>query len=248
MSTPEPALIRPDWPAPARVRAVSTTRIGGVSRGTYASLNLGARGDDEPARVAENRARLAAAAGCPPPAWLDQVHGTAVAHPTRENAAEPRADAATTDRPGLSCIVLTADCLPLLLCDRGGRRVAAAHAGWRGLAAGVIERTVAALGGEPGELLAWLGPCIGPDAFEVGPEVRAAFVEADAGAESCFKPGEGDRCFANLRGLARRRLAAAGVDAVTASAACTYGEPDRFFSHRRDGPCGRMATLVWLAD
>ena len=248
MSTPEPALIRPDWPAPARVRAVSTTRIGGVSRGPYASLNLGARGDDEPARVAENRARLAAAAGCPPPAWLDQVHGTAVAHPTRENAVEPRADAATADRPGLSCVVLTADCLPLLLCDRGGRRVAAAHAGWRGLAAGVIERAVAAFDGEPGELLAWLGPCIGPDAFEVGPEVRAAFVEADSGAEGCFKPGEGDRCFADLRGLARRRLAAAGVDAVTASAACTYGEPDRFFSHRRDGPCGRMATLVWLAD
>jgi YfiH family protein len=126
--------------------------------------------------------------------------------------------------------------------------VAAAHAGWRGLAAGVIERAVAAFDGEPGELLAWLGPCIGPDAFEVGPEVRAAFVEADSGAEGCFKPGEGDRCFADLRGLARRRLAAAGVDAVTASAACTYGEPDRFFSHRRDGPCGRMATLVWLAD
>ena len=248
MSTAEPALIRPDWPAPARVRAVSTTRIGGVSRGPYASLNLGARGNDEPARVAENRARLAAAAGCPPPAWLDQVHGTAVAHPTRENAAEPRADAATTDRPGLSCIVLTADCLPLLLCDRGGRRVAAAHAGWRGLAAGVIERTVAALGVNPGELLAWLGPCIGADAFEVGPEVRAAFVEADTGAGDCFRPGEGDRSFADLRGLARRRLAAAGVDAVTASAACTYHEPDRFFSHRRDGPCGRLATLIWLAD
>jgi hypothetical protein len=239
-------LIRPDWPAPAGVRAVSTTRIGGVSRGPYASLNLGARGDDDPARVAANRARLAAAAGCPPPAWLEQVHGTAVAHPAPADAAEPRADAATADRPGLSCVVLTADCLPVLLCDRGGRRVAAAHAGWRGLAAGVVERTVAALGGAPGELLAWLGPCIGPDAFEVGPEVRAAFLAADPGAGECFGPGAGDRFYADLRGLARRRLAAAGVDAVTASAACTYREPDRFFSYRRDGPCGRMATLVWL--
>jgi YfiH family protein len=248
VSAAGPVLIRPDWPAPTRVQAVSTTRIGGVSRGPYASLNLGARGGDDPARVAANRARLAAAAGCPPPAWLDQVHGTAVARPTPAAAAEPRADAATADRPGLSCVVLTADCLPVLLCDRGGRRVAAAHAGWRGLAAGVIERTVAALGGNPDEVLAWLGPCIGADAFEVGPEVRAAFVDGDPGASDCFTPGDGDRSFADLRGLARRRLRAAGVAAVTASTACTYGEPDRFFSHRRDGPCGRMATLVWLAD
>ena len=144
MSADGPVLIRPDWPAPARVRAVSTTRLGGVSRGPYASLNLGARGADDPARVAENRTRVAAATGCPPPAWLDQVHGTAVARPARADAGEPRADAATADRPGVACVVLTADCLPVLLCDRGGHRVAAAHAGWRGLAAGVVEATVAA--------------------------------------------------------------------------------------------------------
>lgn len=248
MTTAELPLIRPDWPAPARVRAVSTTRVGGVSRGPYASLNLGTRGDDDAARVAENRSRLALAAACPPPAWLEQVHGTAVARPRAPDISEPQADAAIAEGPGTSCVVLTADCLPVLLCDRGGRRVAAAHAGWRGLAAGVLERTVAGFGGDPGELLAWLGPCIGPDAFEVGPEVRAAFVAADPGAGGCFIPGNGDRYFADLRGLARRRLAAAGVPAVSATAACTYHESDRFFSYRRDGPCGRMATLIWLVD
>jgi hypothetical protein len=240
-------LIIPDWPAPAGVRALSTTRSGGVSGGPYASLNLGARTADESGRVAENRRRLVAAAGCPPPAWLEQVHGTAVTPLTGPPTAEARADAAHTRDPGVACVVLTADCLPVLLCDRAGSRVAAAHAGWRGLAAGVLEHTIAALETDPTRLIAWLGPCIGPRAFEVGPEVRAAFLAADAAAAADFTPGRGDRWHADLRGLARRRLAAAGVTAVSASAHCTHDEPGRFFSHRRDGPCGRMATLVWLA-
>jgi YfiH family protein len=251
VTAPEPPLIRPDWPAPARVRAVSTTRLGGVSTGPWTSLNLGARTDDEPDHVAENRRRLASASGCPPPAWLAQVHGRNVVElelPPAAAGPQPEADASVTGRPGVACVVLSADCLPVLFCDRAGTRVAAAHAGWRGLAAGVLEATLERLGAAPAETLAWLGPCIGPAAFEVGPEVRRAFLETDAGAAAAFVRGRGDRWHADLRGLARRRLAAAGVHRVGASDACTASEPGRFFSHRRDGPCGRMATLIWLAD
>ena len=249
MTSASPRLIRPGWPAPAAVRAVSTTRAGGVSEGPWATLNLGALTADDPARVEANRRRLAAAADCPPPAWLAQVHGTAVVEltgPPAPGAEPPVADASVAHGPGVACAVLTADCLPVLFCDRAGTRVGAAHAGWRGLAAGVVEATVAALGAPPGELIAWLGPCIGTRAFEVGPEVRAAFLDADPGAAAAFLPGRGDRWHADLRALARRRLAALGVGRVSASEACTLSEPDRFFSHRRDGPCGRMATLVWL--
>lgn len=251
MTPPALPLIRPDWPAPTRVRAVSTTRDGGVSTGAWASLNLGGQTDDDPARVAENRRRLAAAAGCPPPVWLRQVHGTGVvelAGPPPRGSAAPVADAAVTGAAGRACAVLTADCLPVLLCDRAGTRVGAAHAGWRGLAAGVVEAALAALAVPPDSVLAWLGPCIGPAAFEVGPEVRDAFLAADPAAAPAFVAGRGDRWHADLRRLARRRLRAAGVTAIGASDACTASEPRRFFSHRRDGPCGRLATLIWLAE
>lgn len=240
-------LIRPDWPAAPRVRAVSTTRMGGVSEGPWRSLNLADRGGDDPERVAANRARLAAAAGCPPPAWLEQVHGTDVAVLAGPPAAPPRADAAVTDRPGLACAVLTADCLPVLLCDRAGTRVAAAHAGWRGLQAGVLEQTVARFDDDPADLLAWLGPAIGPDRFEVGGEVREAFMASHRSAREFFRPStRRDHWLADLYGLARLRLAAIGVTRVSGGEHCTVSDARRFFSYRRDGITGRMATLVWL--
>jgi YfiH family protein len=240
-------LIRPDWPAPARVRACSTERAGGVSAVPYDSLNLGARAGDRPADVAENRRRLAAAAECPAPVWLDQVHGPDVVRLGCAPAREPAADASVTGETTVTCAILTADCLPVLLCDRAGTRVGAAHAGWRGLAAGVVEAAVSAMDRPAGDLLAWLGPCIGPTAFEVGPEVRAAFLAGDPAAGADFRPGQGDRFYADLRALARRRLLDCGVRDVSASTDCTLEDAGRFFSHRRDGPCGRMATLIWLA-
>ncbi len=237
----------PDWPAPAGVRAVTTTRRGGASEGPYAAFNLAAHVGDDPARVAVNRAALRARLALPAePAWLAQVHGTTVvdANP-RDNP--PEADASVADRPGVVCAVLTADCLPVLFCTRDGTLVAAAHAGWRGLAAGVLEATVRALGGPPGELLAWLGPGIGPDAYEVGPEVREAFVCADPRAADAFAQGKrADRWLADMYALARLRLASAGVTAVYGGGLCTYRDRERFFSYRRDGATGRMATLAWL--
>ncbi|NKN33946.1 peptidoglycan editing factor PgeF [Marichromatium bheemlicum] len=237
--------IRPDWPAPAAVRALVTTRSGGVSQGPYASLNLATHVGDDPARVARNRALLRQHAGLPSePLWLDQVHGCVVADDAA--ALGCQADAAVSAWPGRVCAVLTADCLPLLLCDREGTRVAAVHAGWRGLAGGVIERTLAALALEPSRLLAWLGPAIGPSAFEVGPEVRARFVDLDVAAADAFRPGRAGRWLADLFMLARQRLVAAGVPAVYGGGQCTHIDPQRFFSYRRDGTTGRMASLIWL--
>lgn len=239
-------LIVPDWPAPENVRAVSTTRAGGVSRGSYATLNLGARVGDDPAAVAENRRRLAIGAALPAePAWLRQVHGVAVAEAARWDS-PVEADAAFAHRPGVVCAVLTADCLPVLLCSRHGTVAAAAHAGWRGLAEGVLETVIARLDTAPGDLIAWLGPAIGRASFEVGPEVRERFLDRDPGAEECFLPGRGDRCFADLAGLARRRLLSAGLESIHGGNLCTYRDRRRFFSYRRDGECGRMATLIWL--
>jgi len=242
--------IVPAWDAPAEVAALMTTRKGGVSAGVHASLNLGANvGDDERA-VAENRRRLCALLPAPP-RWLRQVHGADVVVQRAEAASEPAvADAAVTRERGVVCAVQVADCLPVLLADRDGTAVGIAHAGWRGLAAGVVERTVATigdLGADAGRLVAWLGPCIGPLAFEVGPEVRAAFLATDAGADACFAPGVPGKWLADLRGLARRRLAACGVHAIAASDACTVADAARFYSWRRDRGGGRMAALVWLA-
>jgi len=237
--------IAPDWPAPANVRAAMTTRMGGVSAGRYASLNLATHVGDDPAAVAENRRRLRAALALPAePAWLTQVHGRDVARLPGPMPAS--ADAAVTFDKGTVCAVLVADCLPVLLAGRRGDCVGIAHAGWRGLAAGVIEATVAALAAGPGELLAWLGPCIGPQAFEVGPEVREAFVAHDAAAARDFRAGHAGKFFADLPSLARRRLEACGVSEIHGGGLCTHADPARFFSYRRDGETGRMAALIWL--
>lgn len=243
----EDALIRPDWPAPAAVRAVSTTRRGGVSGDIYATLNLGFGGGDNPAAVRENRRRLYAALALPqPPAWLSQVHGNKVVDAAA--VSEPvTADASVCRRRGKACVVQTADCLPVLLCDRAGTAVAAAHAGWRGLACGVLTATVAALAIAPDRLIAWLGPAIGPRAFEVGPEVRAAFLELDHSNVGCFRRGRDDRWLADIYGLARVQLARSGVTAVYGGGRCTVNEPDMFHSYRRAGKAsGRMASLIWL--
>lgn len=240
-------LIQPDWPVPARVRAWSTTRRGGLSEGPFSSLNLGDHVGDDPGHVLRNRARLRDWLDLPAePLWLNQVHGCEVAQAS-EAPGGCCADAAVANVPGMVCAVMTADCLPVLLCDRQGGAVAAAHAGWRGLAAGVLDRAVEGLGVSPGEVLAWLGPAIGPGAFEVGPEVRDQFITADPGTALSFRAGHGDRWWADLYRLARRRLEMVGVTAVFGGGYCTYSDPDRFFSFRRDGTTGRMASLIWLA-
>lgn len=240
--------IQPGWPAPPHVRALSTARTGGVSIGPFASLNLGDHVGDRPEAVAENRRRLAEAAGLPrAPAWLRQVHGTGVVNVTPDSSPGAEADAATAFQAGAVCAVLTADCLPVLFTCRPGRRVAAAHAGWRGLAAGVLEAVISHMDEDPAELLAWIGPGIGPSAFEVGPEVREAFVVPDAACDIYFTAGVGDHWFADLPGLTRHRLEKAGVTSVFGGNYCTFSDAKNFFSYRRDGQCGRMATLIWIS-
>lgn len=244
MSAPE--CLVPDWPVPVGVRAVMTTRRGGVSVGSYASLNLATHVGDDGLAVAANRHRLRHALGLPAePAWLEQVHGTAVAVLEREHAGP--ADAAVTFMRGQVCAVLVADCLPVFLASRAGDRVGVAHAGWRGLAAGVVEASVAALDCEPGSLVAWLGPSIGPEAFEVGSEVRKVFLDSDPEAAGAFRVGREGRYLADLPALARRRLAALGIRDVRGGGLCTHADPARFYSYRRDGVTGRMAALAWLA-
>jgi YfiH family protein len=226
---------------------MSTTRQGGVSAGPFASLNLAERVGDHAAAVAENRRRLAARAAMPTePAWLRQVHGVAVTEAGLETGSPVAADASFVRRPGPVCAVLTADCLPVLFASRRGTVVAAAHAGWRGLAAGVLEAVIDRLGEPSSDLLAWLGPAIGPNSFEIGPEVRDRFMDLDPGCAVCFRPGRDDRWFADLAELARRRLRAAGLMSIHGGGLCTYADRERFFSYRRDGECGRMASLIWL--
>lgn len=243
------APIIPGWPAPPRVRAYSTTRVGGVSAPPFDSLNLSFSSGDDPDNVRKNRARLISALGLPePPRWLKQVHGTRVVDADLA-VNHPQADASTSNQSRRVLAVTTADCVPVLICDRGGREVAAAHAGWRGLAAGILEQTVAALKSEPSQLLAWLGPGIGPDTFEVGPEVRDAFVAADPEAVCAFRKRNADRLLADLYQLARRRLQRAGIQAVFGGEYCTYSDSAQFFSYRRDGKrSGRMGTFIWLED
>ncbi|EGV51753.1 peptidoglycan editing factor PgeF [Candidatus Endoriftia persephone] len=239
-------LIRPDWPAPANVRAAITCRAGGVSLSPYASLNLGDHVGDDPLAVATNQQRLAVALSLPAePLWLTQVHGCAVAD--LEDARRGcEADAAFADRPDRVCAVLTADCLPLLLCDQQGERICAVHAGWRGLASGVIEAALRRMGRPGSELLAWLGPAIGPERFEVGAEVREAFVAHADEAAIAFRPAEQGKWLADIYRLARQRLAAFGVGFVGGGDYCTVSDPKRFYSYRRDGVTGRMASLIWL--
>jgi YfiH family protein len=228
------------------VSAASSTRLGGLSQAPFASLNLGDHVGDAPELVAANRHLLNRALGLPgEPRWLKQVHGCCV---QRGGDEDPEADAAWSNRPGEVCVVMTADCLPVLLCDAQGTEVAAVHAGWRGLCDGVIEATLGQFSAAPGQLLAWLGPAIGPDAFEVGPEVRAAFLAKDADAALAFRPGAGNRWLADIFLLARQRLNKAGVHQVFGGGLCTYNDPQRFFSYRRDGVTGRMATLIWLEE
>lgn len=243
------AWLRPQWPAPQNVRALVTTRAGGVSTGPYASLNLGAYVGDDPAALAENRRRLRTRAQLPDePVWLRQVHGREVVELNADSAPGIEADGAVTGTIGVVCAVLTADCLPVLFCNRTGSRVGVAHAGWRGLASGVLEACVDALGERPEELRAWLGPAIGPSAFEVGDEVLEAFVARHPVAQSAFVPSPSGRWLADLYLLARLRLAACGVSSVFGGGYCTYSDTQRFYSYRRERTSGRMASLVWLCD
>ncbi|MFZ3183004.1 MAG: peptidoglycan editing factor PgeF [Pseudomonas sp.] len=233
----------PDWPAPARVKACVTTRVGGISQPPFDSFNLGDHVEDDPHSVSINRQRLQAAIGCSP-AWLRQVHGIQVVAADSGQILE--ADASYSAAGGVACAVLTADCLPVLFCDRAGTRVAAAHAGWRGLVGGVLEATVQAMALPAEQLLAWLGPAIGPAAFEVGGEVREAFVSKHPQAEAAFVPSLNQgRFMADIYALARIRLAACGVAAVYGGGFCTVSDP-RFYSYRRAAHTGRFASLVWL--
>ncbi len=241
-------MIRPEWPAPAGVKAVTTTRTeGGASRGAYADFNLALHVGDVADAVQQNRRRLRQVLALPAePVWLDQVHGQ-VAIDAAGAGNTPAADASFSFRPGAVCTVLTADCLPVLFCDRSATRVAAAHAGWRGLAGGVLEQTVAALQCAPGGLLAWLGPAIGPRHFEVGEEVREAFVSAHREAAQAFERRPGGSYLADLYQLAKIRLQAAGVEAIYGGGFCTCAEPERWYSYRREHTTGRMASLIWLS-
>lgn len=233
----------PDWPAPAGVKACVTTRAGGVSLAPFDSLNLGDHVEDSLGAVLENRRRLTAAFDIQP-AWLRQVHGVVVVKADPGQIAE--ADGSWTDTPGIACTAMTADCLPALFCNKAGTRVAAAHAGWRGLAAGVLEAAAESLDTAPADVLVWLGPAIGPKAFEVGPEVREAFVQQHPQTAQAFVPSHNPGKFlADIYQLARLRLAARGITAVYGGGLCTVTDP-RFFSYRRSPRTGRFASLIWL--
>ena len=247
--------LMPDWPAPANVRALVTTRSGGVSAAPFDSLNLAFHVGDEAGAVVENRRRLFTAlnelAPCGPPQWLQQVHGTTVveafSEPRKRAQYFPEADAVTTTHRGLPCVVMTADCLPVFFASETGTRVAVAHAGWRGLCQGVLENMLEKFD-SPAEVLCWLGPAIGPSAFEVGAEVREAFLAASATAESAFTPaGEAGKYLADLYELARQRLTAAGVGFVGGGGLCTVSDAERFYSFRRESRTGRMASVIWIA-
>lgn len=248
-----PQYIEPDWPAPERVVALSTTRAGGYSRGAYRGLNLGHHVNDDADAVVANRrllqAELPVDSGI---SWLTQIHGTTVISAGGEQT-YPRADGVWTAQSGLVCAVLSADCLPVLLCDKKGSAVAAVHAGWRGLVSGIVETSVASMPAKPSDMLAWLGPAIGPAAFEVGPEIRERFLAGAAEdvqerIDRCFSPSPGldGHFLADLYALARIRLAACGVSHVYGGELCTLSDPERFYSYRRDGQTGRMATLIYL--
>ena len=237
--------IYPDWPAPASVKALQTTRLGGVSAAPYNSLNLGLHVGDDPVRVNHNRQLLAPFMPSEP-VWMEQVHGIEVAN---ADAADCRvvADAAIARKRGSVCVVMTADCLPVLLCDDAGSVVAAAHAGWKGLVAGVIEATVKEMDTAPQQLMAWLGPTIGAHAFEVGEDVRSAFMAHAAAAAAAFVPLAAEGKYrADIVRLARHRLNALGISRVYGGTFCTYHQKDRFYSYRRDGVTGRMGTFIWL--
>ena len=235
--------IIPDWPAPKNVKALQTTRAGGISLAPYDALNLGMHVKDNPLHVAQNRQMLSQFLPSEP-VWLKQVHGIKVVDAATESC-EPEADASFTTRPNVVCVTMTADCLPVLLCDQAGTRVAAVHAGWRSLCDGVIESAVKEMQTEGKELMAWLGPAIGPQAFEVGAEVRAQFMQNDAEAESAFK-AHGDKYLGDLYQIATQRLNKLCITQIYGGGLCTFSDEARFYSFRRDGETGRMGTLIWL--
>lgn len=236
--------IVPDWPAPAHVKAFVTTRAGGVSRPPFDALNLADHVGDAPADVASNRDLLNVLLPTQP-LWLRQVHGN-LAVAVESAIAGSEADASYASKPGVVCAVLTADCLPLLICDRRGSKVAAVHAGWRGLSNGVVENAIAAMRVPPPELLVFLGPAIGPTAYEVGEDVRDVFIDDDEQALTAFMPTANGKWLANLYELAQLRLRRIGVEEIYGGELCTYSDSERFFSYRRDGTTGRMAALIWL--
>lgn len=238
----------PDWHLPSGVEAWQTCR--GIGPMPYGGFNLGQHVGDDPAMVTANRNHLLAVLPAQP-VWLNQVHGTRVLElPTASNEVSLEADAVMTNAPGVVCAVMTADCLPVLLADKAGRVVGAAHAGWRGLAAGVLEALVhkmtASVHGQPEDLLAWLGPAIGPAVFEVGDDVRDAFVSLDAANGTYFKSGAAGKWLADLPGIATAKLTAMGLSTITPSGCCTYTQSDRFYSFRRDQVTGRTATMIWI--
>lgn len=247
MSTDLP-LITPNWPAPAHIHAVCTTRIGGISQPPYDSLNLGDHVGDDPTAVAQNRHMLSQALTLPsPPCWITQVHGTRAIN-TQNWQAGDEADASYATTSNAVCAVMTADCLPILLCDKQGHYVAAIHAGWRGLADGIIEATIAQAPCEPSQILAWLGPAIGPQSFEANDDVRDIFLSQQPADETGFTPLQEQKWLVDMYHIARHRLATMGVSDVYGEADCTVRNPDRFFSFRRDGETGRMASLIWIAE
>lgn len=246
------AFLSPVWPAPERLRSCTTLRHGdGVSPPPFDDFNLGLRCGDDPANALANRQRLRESFGLPnEPVWLNQVHGKTVLRISQNPQAgtpEPEADAAVTDRDCVVLAILTADCLPVLFCDDQSLEVGAAHAGWRGLAAGILEATVATMQCEPDHIMAWLGPAAGPASYEIGEDVRSAFVDADPRAAKAFTATRPGHWLVDLPMLARRRLKAAGVREVFGGSEDTIADAGRFFSHRRDGRTGRMATLAWLS-
>lgn len=234
-------MIIPEWPAPKSVKSLQSTRLSGVSCGPYQGLNLGDHVGDLPEAVAANRQAFLQQAGITNAQWLSQVHGTDVIDASTQLQ---EADGCYTQQSGLGCIVMTADCLPVLFCNKQGTRVAAVHAGWRGLAAGILQKTLKQFEGD--EVLAWLGPAIGPEAFEVGPEVRQQFCGQNPLAAACFKSVEGGKYLADIYALARLTLSSAGVD-IYGGEFCTFSDDKQFYSYRRDGVTGRMASIIWLS-
>lgn len=241
------SLIYPNWPQPETVMACSTTRIGGNSLPPYDSFNLGLHVGDQPRLVTQNRNSLMKIAQLPTqPCWLNQVHGTRIIDLAKEKKGNLPADAAYSCEQGQVCVVMTADCLPVLLCNEQGTEIAAVHAGWRGLCDGILEKAIKQFKSPVSSIMAWLGPAIGAEKFEVGGEVRSAFIEQDMQLAQGFKAYNNGKYLADLYLLARLKLSAAGVPNIYGGTYCTVSEPTRFFSYRRDGVTGRMASLIWL--
>lgn len=247
-------VIRPEWGAPSQVHALVTTRVGGVSEAGWSCLNLARHVGDDPDHVTENRARLLQAmrrlAPCGEPQWLNQVHGIRVVDALQDEFSRavtaPDADAVYTDQPGIPCVVMTADCLPVFFSSRLGDEVAVAHAGWRGLVGGILQVTARRFRSPSSDIVAWLGPAIGPAAFEVGAEVRDEFLQRLPGSAACFvSSANAGRYMADLYALARLALAEAGIMQVAGGGLCTYSDFDRFYSYRRESSTGRMASVIW---